>query len=67
MKKLLITTLTLASLLQTACSQDTDKAENDQDHVWKTQTDALKQAQQLQGSLNEETERKQKQLEEIDR
>ncbi len=67
MKKLLITILALASLLQTACSQDTDKAENDQDHIWKTQTDALKQARQLQGTLDKETERKQKQLEEIDR
>ena len=69
MKTPLIATLLACGLILGACSQDddSDSASKDQDHIWKNQTDALKQAQQLQGTLNEETRRKEKQLEEVDR
>lgn len=53
-------------LILAACSENandkTPAPEND--HIWKTQTDALKKAEDLAQQLNEEFKKKAKQMEE---
>lgn len=57
-----------------ACSDSDTVAENppetetklsNKDHIWKTQTDALKQTQQLREQLEQQARQKQKQLQDL--
>ena len=50
----------------TACSDDTDKPEATGDHVWKTQTDALKTAKDVAGNLQESLNQQKEKLEDSD-
>ncbi len=47
-------------------SVDNNKATLNGDHVWKEQTDALKQAQEVSALANESAEQQRKAMEEID-
>ncbi len=47
-------------------SIDNNKATLNGDHVWKEQTDALKQAQEVSALANESAEQQRKAMEEID-
>ncbi|MFV1983508.1 MAG: hypothetical protein ACC657_08200 [Thiohalomonadales bacterium] len=56
----------LISILITliACSENTDESAPppENDHIWKTQTDALQQTKDLADKLNEEFKKKQQQM-----
>ena len=47
-------------------SVDNNKATLNGDHVWKEQTDALKQAEEVSALTNDATEQQRKAMEEID-
>mgnify|MGYP000607183974 CR=1 FL=1 len=47
-------------------SSDNKKATLNGDHVWKEQTDALKQAQEVSALANESAEQQRKAMEELD-
>ena len=60
--------ISLMAFLMTACSDETDKStsnkENTGDHVWKTQTDALKSAKEMAKELQKSLDQQQEKLEE---
>ncbi len=64
MNKFDLISLTLFSLVFSliSCSDSSNDNTTKNDHVWKTQTDTLKQANDLAEQLNEEFKRKEKQL-----
>ncbi|MFV2061382.1 MAG: hypothetical protein ACC653_11920 [Gammaproteobacteria bacterium] len=66
MNKIIVTSLTLFSMIVTlpACSENSDDNAPKNDRIWKTQTDALKQADDLAEQLNNEFKRKEKQMQE---
>lgn len=58
---ILFTTTALAG-----CSGQDDSDPADQTHVWQSQTDALRQAEQLRNRTNAETQRQQEQYDQLD-
>jgi hypothetical protein len=66
MKNLALITFVTFTLLLTlnACSENSNDNAAKNDHIWKTQTDTLKQANDLADQLNKEFEKKEKQLQE---
>lgn len=64
MIKITLLFLILFSLIFTlnSCSEESNENKMKNDHIWKTQTDTLKQANDLADQLNKEFEKKEKQL-----
>ena len=67
-KIILIGLLSSTASVMVACSDndDTEKKKTSGDHVWKTQTDALKSAKDMAGKLQEGLEQQQEILNEND-
>jgi outer membrane biogenesis lipoprotein LolB len=51
----------------TGCSrEDADHSSNDNDHIWQSQTDALREAQQMRDTQKIQTERQQQLYDQLD-
>ncbi len=61
MKRLLLTTL--LPVLVAACSGEDPESRPPDDHVWKSQTDALEQARDIGARADEESRRRERLLE----
>jgi len=63
MKRLLLTALLPA--LVAACSGENSESRPADDHVWKSQTDALEQARDIGARADEESKRREQLLEQV--
>lgn len=63
MKNYFVIMMVLFLFILTACSGN--EGDNKQDHVWKSQTDTLNQAKEVQALANKATEAQRKAMEEI--